>query len=140
MAIPGPEPGLVISYSYLWHREHRAGADEGRKDRPAVIVLCAERAEDRRTVVTVLPVTHAAPGDPSAAVEIPAAVKRHLGLDDAPSWVIVFEGNQFAWPGYDLRPRPDGSYAYGFLPPRLFDRIRDAFVAFHERTRTVPRD
>jgi hypothetical protein len=25
MPIPTPEPGLVISYAYLWHIEHEAG-------------------------------------------------------------------------------------------------------------------
>jgi hypothetical protein len=34
MPIPTPEPGLVISYAYLWHHEHEAGREEGRKDRP----------------------------------------------------------------------------------------------------------
>jgi hypothetical protein len=27
MALPDPQPGLVISYSYLWRHEHRAGRD-----------------------------------------------------------------------------------------------------------------
>jgi len=35
MALPDPQPGLVISYSYLWHHEHRAGREEGLKSRPA---------------------------------------------------------------------------------------------------------
>ena len=82
MPIPTPEPGLVISYAYLWHHEHEAGREEGRKDRPSVIVLAVERSANDMTVVVVLPITHAAPADPTAAVEIPAAVKRHLGLDD----------------------------------------------------------
>src|SRR5688572_2900601 len=111
MAIPTPEPGLVISYAYLWHYEHEAGREEGRKDRPSVIILCAEEGQGRRTVVTVLPITHRKPDDPMAAVEIPAAGARHLGLDEEVSFIILNEGNEFVWPGYDLRPRPDGSYA-----------------------------
>ncbi len=106
MAIPAPEPGLVISYAYLWHHEHQAGHEEGRKDRPTVIVLAVEREGDGATVVTVLPVTHSAPTNPRAAVEIPRAVKRHLGLDDDRSWIVVAEGNEFLWPGYDLRKIP----------------------------------
>lgn len=43
MAIPGPEAGLVISYAYLWHHEHLAGHEEGRKNRPAVIVLATRQ-------------------------------------------------------------------------------------------------
>lgn len=142
MAIPSPEPGLVINYAYLWHREREKGVEEGRKDRPSVIVLCVEGKPAGPTIVTVLPVTHRVPGDAGSAVEIPATVKRHLGLDDEPSWVVVSEGNEFVWPGFDLRRRPDGSYSFGFLPPRLFDRVRDAFVAFHKngRLRTASRD
>jgi hypothetical protein len=33
------------------------------------------------------------------AVEIPAVVKRHLGLDEARSWIVVSEINRFIWPG-----------------------------------------
>jgi len=136
--IPTPEAGLVISYAYLWHREHQAGQEEGRKDRPSVIVLAVERKEDGATIVTALPITHAAPVDPATAVEIPAPVKRHLGLDDARSWVIVTEGNEFVWPGYDLRKVPNKDrYDYGFLPPRFFNQIRAAFLAWH-RTRKAP--
>jgi len=141
--IPNPEPGLVLSYAYLWHHEHRAGREEGRKNRPSVIVLATERARDGVTVVTVLPITHTAPADPAAAVELPAPVKRHLGLDDERSWIVVAEGNEFLWPGYDLRKIPGGDrYDYGFLPPRLFDRVVAAFVAWHRtgRQRLTPRE
>jgi hypothetical protein len=141
MAVPAPEPGLVINYSYLWHHEHESGAEEGRKDRPTVVVLCVEGGSAGETTVTVLPVTHRRPEAQHTAVEIPASVKRHLGLDDDPSWIIVSEGNDFVWPGYDLRRRADGGYVYGFLPPRLFDRVRDAFVAIQrKRKRSIPRD
>jgi hypothetical protein len=85
MPVPTPEAGLVISYAYLWHYERLL--DEGRKDRPSVIVLAVECAADEATIVTVLPITHNPPSDPTTAVEIPAPVKRHLGLDDARSWI-----------------------------------------------------
>jgi hypothetical protein len=53
------------------------------------------------------------------------AVKRHLGLDDDRSWVILDEVNEFAWPGFDLRPLPGSRdrFAYGFLPPWLFGQL-----------------
>lgn len=128
MPIPTPEPGLVISYSYLWREERDEGHEEGRKDRPSVIVLAVEREGDGAMLVTVLPITHSPPRDPNSAVEIPLAVKRHLSLDDARSWIVVSEGNEFVWPGYDLRKRPrTDRYDFGFLPPRLFERVRDAF-------------
>jgi hypothetical protein len=73
-----------------------------------------DRPEGKSTVVTVLPISHIAPKNDAEAVEIPQVVKKHLGLNDARSWVIVSEGNDFVWPGYDLRRRKDGSYSYGF--------------------------
>jgi hypothetical protein len=136
VALPTPEPGLVLNFGYLWHYEHQAGHEEGRKDRPSVIVLCVRRESDGATLVTVLPITHRARIDPAHGIELPIAVKRHLGLDDERSWVLVSEGNEFVWPGYDLRkiPRTD-RYDFGFLPPRLFDRIRRAFVNLHKTSR-----
>jgi mRNA-degrading endonuclease toxin of MazEF toxin-antitoxin module len=142
MGIPVPEAGLVISYAYLWHREHQAGHDEARKDRPAVIIL-AVQVDARGPVVTVVPITHAAPSQPEHAIEIPLPVKRQLGLDDARSWIVVNEGNEFLWPGYDLREVPGtDSYSYGFLPPRYFDRIIKAFVAYNRAGigQLTPRD
>jgi hypothetical protein len=74
MALPEPEPGLVINYAYLWHHEHEAGQEEGRKDRPSVIVLSVE-GRHGATVVTVLPITHVgprlAPGWPTRASRYP---------------------------------------------------------------------
>jgi hypothetical protein len=143
MAIPTPEPGLVISYAYLWDYEAEGGQEEGRKDRPCVIALAVERQPDGETLVTVLPVTHRPPENAAAAVEIPPAVKKRLGLDDARSWVIVSEGDQFVWPGYDLRKTPGSDrYDYGFLPPKLFQSILDAFRAWHRanKARLVSRD
>jgi hypothetical protein len=130
MPVPEPQRGLVISYAYLWHHEHRAGLEEGRKDRPCVIVLSADRTE-YGVAVTVVPITHTAPSKPASALKIPAAVKRHLGLDADRSWVILDEGNRFVWPGYDLRPIPGtrDRYDYGFLPPRLFAALVERFGA-----------
>lgn len=89
MPIPNPEPGLVILYAYLWHREHQAGREEGRKGRPSVIVLSVEREATGGTSVIVLPITHSPPTEVGEAVEIPLPLKRHLGLDDERSWVVV---------------------------------------------------
>ena len=137
-----PEPGLVISYSYLWHREHEAGQEEGRKDRPSVVVLAMKHVTDGTTVVTVLPITHSPPVHPTIAVEVPAPVKRHLGLDADKSWVVVSEGNEFLWPGYDLRKIPKADrYDYGFLPPRFFNQVLEAFVACYRtgKAQSTPR-
>lgn len=129
MALPSPEPGLVISYAYLWRHEQAEGHDEGRKNRPCVIVLAVETQDDA-TVVTVAPITHREPEDAATGVEIPLRVKQHLGLDAERSWVVVQEVNTFTWPGYDLRPVAPGrtQVDHGFLPPRLFDIIRTTML------------
>ena len=143
MPIPTPEPGLVISYAYLWHSEHEAGREEGRKVRPSVIVLAVKRHAADKTMVVVLSITHTPLTTPGGAVEIPAAIKRHLGLDDDRSWIVVSEGNAFDWPGYDLR-KVGGKdrYDYGFLPPRFFHQILEAFTAWRLATkgRLIPRE
>jgi hypothetical protein len=137
MALPEPEPGLVICYAYLWHHEHQGGHEEASKDRPCVIVLATEQASDGATVVTVSPITHRPPGDPAAAIEIPQAVKRRLGLDLERSWVIVSEGNKFVWPGFDLRKVPEtGRFDYGLLPPRFFNEILDRAHAWRAQRRS----
>ncbi len=143
MTLPDPEPGLVISYAYLWHHEHAAGREEGLKHRPCVIVLSVSRDPGGTTRVLVAPITHARPADPEIGIEIPARVKHHLGLDSQPSWVIVDELNEFAWPGFDLRPVPGDArrVAFGFLPPRLFADIVAGISSVWRRGvgRRVPR-
>jgi len=134
--LPRQEPGLVIRYSYLWLAEHRKGREEGVKDRPCAVVLALVDTEGT-TRVTVLPISHSPPSDQSAAIEIPPDTKRRLGLDAERSWIVISEGNEFLWPGPDLRPIAGAdisTVAYGFLPPQLFKLVRDRFLAF-SRTR-----
>lgn len=130
MTWPRPLPGLVIRYSYLWTREAEAGREEGVKERPCAIVLAVAVAENRMRVI-VLPITHTAPEPPEAGVELPPLVKARLGLDAERSWIMLDEGNEFAWPGPDLRPlagQGPESVAYGVLPPRLFQVVRQRFL------------
>ena len=138
MALPIPEPGLVISYAYLWRHEHAQGHEEGRKNRPCVIVL-AVKHEEGATVVTVAPITHSAPKGETVGIEIPPRVKQHLDLDSERSWVILQEVNEFTWPGYDLRPVAIGktNVDHGFLPPKLFDRIRESMLELIVQRRHV---
>ena len=143
MPLPVPEPGLVIRYAYLWFSDYAQGQDEGDKDRPCAIILTTINEADQ-TVVAVLPVTHTPPRQADDAVELPLLVKRRLGLDDARSWVVVTELNRFVWPGPDLRPVPPteaGRFDYGVLPPGLYRRIRERFLAAvqAQRVRQTPR-
>jgi hypothetical protein len=133
----------VISYSYLWAREHEKGSEEGRKTRPCAIVAARQIIEGRE-VVTVVPVTHTPPSDPTDAVEIPPALIAHLGLDGLPSWIVVTETNDFLWPGPDLRPMSaaqPGRFDYGMLPPRFFAHVRDRILQahLHRKLNQIPR-
>lgn len=131
MGLPRPVPGQVIRYGYLWRDEARRGRDEGVKDRPCVVVLAVEEA-GVDLIVYVAPVTHSPPRKSDEAVELPAATKRRLGMDGAPSWIVSTELNRFVWPGPDLRPIPGRSpqtVVYGFIPGTLLRRLRDQIVA-----------
>jgi len=45
--------------------------------------------------------------------------------------MVVAEGNEFLWPGYDLRNVPGKDRPeYGFLPPRFFKQVLRAFADF----------
>jgi len=137
VVLPKPDPGLVISYSYLWRDQRRSGATEGRKTRPCAIVV-ATADEDGDIRVYVAPITHIKPDDPYA-VQVPAAAKRRLGLDDAASWIVTGELNRFIWPGYDLRPiardKP-GTFAWGFLPIEVFAAVKRG-IAAHQQARRL---
>jgi hypothetical protein len=75
VALPQPEPGLVIRYAYLWLDEFNEGREEGVKGRPCAIVA-AILDESGTKRVLCLPVTHRVPDRPNYAVEIPLVVKR----------------------------------------------------------------
>jgi hypothetical protein len=141
VALPEPKPGLVIRYDYLWADEAAAGRDVG-KDRPACLIAASDSTAAPRFVV-ILPITHTPPRDETAAVEIPPKVKRAIGLDDVPSWVIVSEHNVDEWPNGGLAPIPGrpGVFSYGFIPPGLFAQIKTKFLesARQGRARRVRR-
>jgi hypothetical protein len=68
-------------------------------------------------------------------IEIPAKVKTAIGLDAAPSWVIVSEHNIDEWPNAGLAAVPGrpGVFAYGFIPPGLFAQIKAKFLELNQR-------
>ena len=139
MALPEPRTGLVLGYSYLWEHEFQAGQEEGRKDRPCAVVI-ATRTEGGDIVVTVAAITHQRPDDPADGIEVPAEVKRHLGLDEARSWLVCSELNRFVWPGPDLRPvarQKPGQFTYGMLPRPFLLRVFEHLTALRVRRRPV---
>jgi len=136
VSLPEPRPGLVIRYDYLWTHEAVAGRDQG-KERPACLVAAMDSAASPRFVV-ILPITHTRPDKNTIAVEIPAKVRQALGLDDAPSWVIVSEHNVDEWPNGGLAPLPGrpGVFSYGFIPPGLFVQVKAKFLELYETGQT----
>jgi len=125
----------MIHYEYLWRWEALENRDTASKARPAAIVLVAGDGPD----VLVVPVTSQPPADDRETVEIPPQVAANLGLDTSrSSRVVVDEINMFRWPN-NLAPVPGqgpGSYHYGVVPPRLFQRIKQA-VLKNRRTGTL---
>ena len=131
MPLPEPKPGLVIRYDCLWTCE--AGRDQG-KERPACLVAAMDTTASPRFVV-ILPITYVRPNKDTVGVEIPAKVRQALGLDEAPSRVIVSEHNVDEWPNSGLASVPGrpGVFSYGFIPPCLFAQVKAKFVELHEQ-------
>ena len=136
MAFPDPKPGLIVRYDYLWSHEAAEGRDQG-KDRPTCLVAANDSLAEPRYVV-LLPITHSPPNAGTEDVEIPAKVKQVLGLDDAPSWVIVSEHNVDEWPNAAVSPIPGrpGIFSYGFIPPGLFAQIKARFLELARRSKS----
>lgn len=139
-----PERGSVIRYSYLWADENARGQEEGRKDRPALALTLSIKEADGNIEVLVLAVTHTPPTNAADAVAFPQDIKRHLGLDDALSWIVTTEANAFIWPGPDIRPVPGRTPAtviYGRVPNGLLRQVARSYLANRDkqRSRSVPR-
>ncbi|MDA9448290.1 MULTISPECIES: plasmid maintenance toxin (PemK-like) [unclassified Bradyrhizobium] len=125
--------GWIFRYAYLWDWQQREGREEGDKDRPCLVLAIVATDEEGTSIVRVLPITHTPPANPADAIEIPAAVKARLRLDDERSWIVLIESNRFTWPGPDLRPIDSNSGYYGALPPKLFTEVKRRFVAIARR-------
>lgn len=133
---------MVIHFAFLWNHEAKQGLVEGVKHRPCLIVAVEPQLGELR--VSVLPITHRQPAQPSFAVALNPATKRHLGLDDAPSWIDTSEGNTFGWPGFDIRQIPNaapGAFVYGRIAPNTLRRVIKAVaqVVGHRAFRLTPR-
>ena len=144
MKIPQPRVGLVIRYSFLWSHEARDGAAEGRKDRPAAIVVATQKDEYGDIRVIVAPITHEHPSDPAASLEIPPQVIRSLGLDGERHWLRIDELNRFSWPGFDIRPLPHraDTCEYGMLPESLYQQLKASIIGRQNarQIRAIERD
>ena len=130
MRIPKQPPvGHLIAYEYVWASQS-AHREDGAKSYPAAIV--ATRDDIGPTPLTyVLGISHKPPTASERAIEIPSKLKRHLGLDEEPSWIYTDQINVFAWPGPDIRPAEwltdlpsaRGNCVIGKLPADWFNQV-----------------
>lgn len=94
------------------------------------MVAVAVEVRGDRTQLLVAPITHSEPMRAVDALEIPANVKRQLGLDNERSWTVLTELNRFIWPGPDVRIAPGHpGPIYDAIPDWLFIDVRDGIVS-----------
>lgn len=92
-----------------------------------MVVVLATRERAHGLEVIVAPITTQPPDPGTHAVEVPARVRDHLGLDADRSWIVCDELNSFTWPGPDIRlVRREGESNpfYGKIPAKLFEQVR----------------
>jgi hypothetical protein len=106
--------GSVVSYAYLWHREHQRGEESGRKARPACVMLVA-RSGGQETAL-FFPITSQRPREQTLAIEIPEIEAKRAQLYP-PAWVIVEEFNiddmEHSFAIEDRKPR--GTFSRKFM-------------------------
>jgi hypothetical protein len=132
-ALPEPENGMVVRFNYRC-----AGEFTAVKDRPACIALVRGVPDPRHDPldgpqqilkqIVYLPISSRPPQPDRTALEFPAIIASRLGFKHSRCWVIVSECNVQYWPN-DVTRIPDsgGQWAYGFVPPGFFKKIRDTF-------------
>ncbi len=130
-----PQAGMVLHYSFLWKHEAVRGLEEGAKERPVVVLVLLADGEE----AVVAPVTTQRPEAGAPAVELPARVRAHLGLDAEKCWISLATLNRFVWPGPDLRAAPGrnpSTTLYGFVPQKLLDAAKA--IAMAELSKNIP--
>ena len=130
--------GEVISFEYVWKREYDAGQRHGLKSRPCSVIVSIVD-DDENTRIYVAPITHTEPQD-GGGVLLPASVKRILGLDDEPSWIIVTELNRTRLPSPEVRKTPGGRWSYGYLPEPFFKIVYEAIMKHQNERRLSVQD
>jgi hypothetical protein len=104
MAREPPPQGTVIQYPFLWAAQRDHGETEGRKTRPACLLL---RIPDQKVAIHHLflfGISSQPPRPDQVALEVPEIERRRAGLTRYPrAWIVVSEYN------YDIAER---SYYY----------------------------
>ena len=129
MKRPVPSPGLVVRYDYLWRSEARSGRLDGAKDRPCAVIIAYDQDERGNQTAILAAITHSPPKNSDDAIEVPARVKRSLGLDQARSWIVMTEINRVDWRDPGITPAMQLQWEYGRLPMKLWQPLRDEIVA-----------
>ena len=140
MALPNPQPGLVIGYDFLFREQADAGLVTAPKPHPAAIILVVRQGDQTR--VSLLAISHMAPrpGDEVFRLKLTSAECREMGLDAAAHWINLRDINAFDWPGYDLvRSAPGGGFVYGRMSKATFTRVVAGVMACAGR-RGIGRD
>jgi hypothetical protein len=132
--LPEPEAGMVVRFQYQW-----ADGKQQAKDRPACIAVVRPLKDakpvdpNRGQVATLkevvyLPISTKPPKSDQTAIKIPASICSILGLRESDCWVVVSECNVQYWANDINRvPDRDKAWYYGFVPPRFFEKIKEAF-------------
>ena len=138
MKLAPPQRGAVLRYAYLWADEQRRGKEEGRKDRPVLVMAVSVVEREGSTQLLVLAITHSRPKSPTDAVALPRRVRNRLGLGEQDSWIVTTEANAFVWPGPDIRPVPGRkppTVIYGHVPDGVLQEAARSFLGNRARQR-----
>ena len=94
MASELPPQGSVIHYPYLWVAQRDAGETEGRKTRPACLILRVRDSKKPIHHLFLLAISSQPPRPDQIALEIPDTERRRGGLSRyARAWIVVSEYN-----------------------------------------------
>ncbi|MBI4920120.1 MAG: growth inhibitor PemK [Devosia nanyangense] len=141
MALPTPEPGLVVNYGFVWAGDGRPTPPDTGKDRPCLIVDVLDSAgPPGRTErqVTYLPISHTSPRTDERAHLIPPRVAEHLGLTAERSYLYTSYACEDDWP-MDLSKIPGTDrFDYGFVPPAFFAAVVRDFAEELRRRPGLP--
>jgi hypothetical protein len=135
MRIPDEPPiGNLVAYEYLWLSQARVRED-GAKVYPVALIF-AKKIIASVTLAYAVGMSHSPPDVSESAIQVPTKLKRHLGLDENPSWIYTDQLNEFAWSGPDLRPAEwlsnlpsaRNSCVIGALPTNWFALVKEDVV------------
>ena len=135
MHIPDQPPiGNLVAYEYLWLSQHNTRED-GAKVYPVALIF-AKKTIASVTLAYAVGMSHKSPAAFEKAIEVPRKLKRHLGLDERPSWIYTDQLNEFTWSGPELRPAEwlstlpsaRGSCIIGALPSNWFALVKQDII------------